>query len=341
MIFNSNVNITNNSTGGEQATPVISVDHNGLITATAGNKKATHQLPTKGSESYTPGELGQIIAHGQYLTGPQIIAGDEDLKAENIKSGVNIFGIDGEFVGSGGEQATPVISVGSNGLITAKAGDKKATYQLNTTGGIAYKPGASDQTISAGQYLIKDITVLGDEDLIAENIKSGVQIFDVTGAYVGASEAPVITVDNTGLVTAVAGDKSSTKQIICTETFYEYTISDDFFINLTKEIKSIISISILGALSFTIDGDRYRERIIITTSPVQGNYEANGYGDLDILWASYSVADKQYDFAAAEYGEFVIESNTLTIYLNGILSDYSYIPNAIEADICVNYIPKD
>ena len=47
-------------------------------------------------------------------------------------------------------------------------------------------PGASEQTVSPdeGKYL-SSVTVAGDEDLLAGNIKSGVEIFGVTGTLIG------------------------------------------------------------------------------------------------------------------------------------------------------------
>lgn len=46
-------------------------------------------------------------------------------------------------------------------------------------------PGINNQTIAAGQYLSGAQTVLGDSDLQASNIRSGVSIFNVAGAFTG------------------------------------------------------------------------------------------------------------------------------------------------------------
>lgn len=43
----------------------------------------------------TPGTEDQTIAAGNYLSGDQTIKGDANLVAENIKSGVSIFGVEG------------------------------------------------------------------------------------------------------------------------------------------------------------------------------------------------------------------------------------------------------
>ena len=92
-------------------------------------------------------------------------------------------------------QATPTISVSSSGLITASAtqgaglvsaGTKSATKQLTTQAAQTITPGTSNKTISSGLYLTGTQTINGDANLIAENIKKGVSIFGVAGAFVGA-----------------------------------------------------------------------------------------------------------------------------------------------------------
>ena len=102
----------------EQATPNISVDTNGLITASAeqsagyvssGTKSATKQLTTKTAATITPSTSNQTIDAGTYLTGIQTILGDENLKKENIKNGVSIFGIHGSLIADGESVSYPTL----------------------------------------------------------------------------------------------------------------------------------------------------------------------------------------------------------------------------------------
>ena len=90
--------------GGEQATPVISVNNsNGLITATAGTKTSTHQLAFQPAKTITPVTVNQTaVSSGCYTGGAVTVKGDSNLVAGNIKSGVNIFGVTGTYAGSGG-----------------------------------------------------------------------------------------------------------------------------------------------------------------------------------------------------------------------------------------------
>lgn len=94
-----------------QATPSITVSTGGLITAkstqsagyvVSGTKQATKQLTVQAAQTITPGTSNKTISSGRYLTGTQTIKGDANLKAENIKSGVSIFGVSGSYEGSGG-----------------------------------------------------------------------------------------------------------------------------------------------------------------------------------------------------------------------------------------------
>lgn len=55
--------------------------------------------PTKGAQTYTPTTTDQTISSGRWLTGAQTIKGDANLVASNIKSGVSIFGVSGNYSG--------------------------------------------------------------------------------------------------------------------------------------------------------------------------------------------------------------------------------------------------
>lgn len=84
------------ASGGEQATPEISVNSSGLITATAGVKSSTYQLAFQAAKTITPSTISQVAVSSGYYTGGNItVAGDSNLVASNIKSGVSIFGVDG------------------------------------------------------------------------------------------------------------------------------------------------------------------------------------------------------------------------------------------------------
>lgn len=65
------------------------------------SKVTVHPTPSQ-SKSVTPSSVDQnIIPDNGRLLSSVAVSGDADLVAENIKSGVNIFGIDGTFEGKG------------------------------------------------------------------------------------------------------------------------------------------------------------------------------------------------------------------------------------------------
>ena len=51
----------------------------------------------KSAQTYTPGISNQVISSGQYLTGDQTVASDQNLVAANIKNGVSIFSVTGNY----------------------------------------------------------------------------------------------------------------------------------------------------------------------------------------------------------------------------------------------------
>lgn len=136
----------------EQATPTITVNTGGLITASAtqsagyvsaGTKSITKQLTTQAAKTVTPSTSSQTaVASGRYTTGTVTVA------------------------------AIPSTYV-------------KPTA---TKGATTYTPTTSNQTIAAGTYCSGAQTIKGDANLVAGNIKSGVSIFGVTGTYAGTTE---------------------------------------------------------------------------------------------------------------------------------------------------------
>ena len=197
-----------------QATPTISVDNSGKITATseqsagyvaAGTKSATKQLSTQAAQTITPGTTDKTIASGKYLTGKQTVKGDSNLLASNIKSGVSIFGVSGSY--TGGIDTSDATATAGDILSgkTAYVNGGKITGSISSKAAASYTPGTADQTISSGQYLSGAQTIKGDSNLVAGNIKSGVSIFGVSGSYSGSSGGGSLT-SKSGTITTSSFD---------------------------------------------------------------------------------------------------------------------------------------
>ena len=135
--------------GGEQATPVISVNTSGLITATAGTKSSTHQLAFQPAKTITPGTASQIAVSSGYYTGGNItVAGDSNLVAKNIKSGVSIFGVSGTLVeGSGSSGSAAAWSENEDAMVT-KTLSSYFNDRVNIIGDNAFQNYRSLTTVS-------------------------------------------------------------------------------------------------------------------------------------------------------------------------------------------------
>lgn len=152
-----------------QATPSISIDSNGKITASAtqtagyvsaGTKSGTKQMTTKSATTYTPGTSNQTIASGTYLTGTQTIKGDANLVAGNIKSGVSIFGIAGTYEGSGSGGG----SGSSSGTVSVTVHNQSmnAVYYWDVNGAICEVAPYFTQTVNALNGVLIHAQEMGD-----------------------------------------------------------------------------------------------------------------------------------------------------------------------------------
>lgn len=107
--------ITASVSGSQSVTPSVTAGY--ISSGTAGTVTVsgsdTEQLTTKAAATITPSTSNQTIAAGTYLTGAQTIAGDPDLKASNIKSGVTIFNVAGSLTSATVSQdaTTKVLSI--------------------------------------------------------------------------------------------------------------------------------------------------------------------------------------------------------------------------------------
>ena len=230
------------------------------VTAVVRGSVITGDMPNNGEFVFTPNAEGISKGGGYYES--IIIEGDSDLKSDNIKEGITIFGVTGthqggsdidlsvvtatadkvlegsKFISSNGsvvdgtiktvkatlsdnvatvpkgyiataqtltvtEMSTPTVS---SNVVTIGKGYNKA--QKTVTVGTAkaattITPGTADQTVAANTYLTGALTVKGDTNLTASNIKEGVTIFGVAGSLTagepGGSDSPYIQVSNSSV----------------------------------------------------------------------------------------------------------------------------------------------
>lgn len=137
------------------------------------------------------------------------------------------------------EAATPTISVNAQtGLITAETqqaggfvteGTKAASQQMQIQEAQTITPGTTPQTIQANVYLTGAQTILGDENLVPENIKDNVSIFGVTGTYGGGGSTGdfavplTVYVSSGAIVTAQNGDTTLVTTAIANQAQFSLT----------------------------------------------------------------------------------------------------------------------
>lgn len=203
----------------------------------------------KAAEIITPGTADQVIGANQFLTGEQTIRGDGDLKAANIRAGVEIFGVTGSYGGEG-----------------VNLQEKSAT------------PSASQQVIQpdSGYDGLSKVTVAGDADLIPGNIKSGAEIFGVAGSYAG--EAPMLqekTATANGEYTPDEGYDGLSKVTVNVETGGAEPVLQEKTIAPTESAQAVtpdegydgLSRVNVGAISSTYVGSGITKKSAATITP--------------------------------------------------------------------------
>ena len=156
--------VTKNVLSATQATPTISINSaTGVITATAtqtagyvatGTKSSTHQLAFQAAKTITPTTVNQTAVSSGYFTGGTItVKGDSNLVAGNIKSGVSIFGVTGNYQGtgggSGGNGDTSIEDALITGTLTSYTNDR-----ITTIGSGAFYNYTSLSTVSFGNVSV-------------------------------------------------------------------------------------------------------------------------------------------------------------------------------------------
>ena len=126
------------------------------------------------------------VANGS-ATGPTSLTGS----SATISTGTNTITLT-----KSGITTTPTVTAGYISSGTASTATVTLTASVTTKAAATITPGTSNQTIAAGTYLTGTQTIAGDADLVAANIKAGVQIFNTTGSYTSdatASAADIIS----------------------------------------------------------------------------------------------------------------------------------------------------
>ena len=203
------------------------------------------------------------------------VYGDADLTAANVKKGVNIFGVTGTMEGKLPTQTKPPVV-----------------------------PGTADKTVSADSgYTLSSVTVKGDANLTAANIKAGSSIFGVSGSVSPAlpGEPRYVT-------------PSATQQVILPNTG-----------------KSISSVTVYG------DADLKPENIKsgVDIFGVLGTLAAGGGGEIQVVrgqedsfYTSLTVSDLPFRPMAAI--SYAVASEFYMPIFNAVINEPSIVSNTVS-----------
>ena len=175
----------------------VSASTSGVVTVTPdsgydGLSQVKVNMILRQAKTVTPGTADQTVSPDSGYQGLSSVTveGDADLVAGNIKNGVSIFGVNGSYAPSVVTQEKSCTPSTSQQEITPDSGKylSKVTVAAAPLETKSVTPSASQQTItpSSGKIGMSQVTVAGDADLVAGNIKKDIVIFGVTGTYEGS-----------------------------------------------------------------------------------------------------------------------------------------------------------
>ena len=187
--------------------PAVAADIlNGKEAIDKDGNKITGTIATKTSSNLTVSGATVTAPAGYYASNATktIASGSAKTPATTITKNptisVNSSGLITASV-SGTQNVTPTVTAGyvSSGTAGTITVSGSATKQLTAQAAKTITPTTSNQTaVASGRYTTGAVTVKGDSNLVAENIKSGTSIFGVTGTYEGgtggAGESCTITI---------------------------------------------------------------------------------------------------------------------------------------------------
>lgn len=214
------------------------------------------------------------VSKSEIITGTFTI--DNELTAQDNLISQITTALEGKAANSGIDtsDATATASDILNGK-TAYANGKKITGTIASQAAKTVTPSTSSQTaVAKNMYTTGVVTVAGDSNLVAENIKNGISIFGVAGTYEGSGSGGGSSIETCTLTIAFDGPPSPGGEI--------YYISSD----LTLQVYMVYagSITVMKNSIITL----YQVSVMTTTTTLDeitsgmGNYSYYITGDATI-----------------------------------------------------------
>lgn len=165
---------------------------NGVTALKNDGTDITGSIASKTSSDLTASGATVTAPAGYYASSASkaVASGSASTPATTITANPSISVSSGGLITasvSASQSVTPTVSAGyvSSGTAGTVSVSGSNSSQLPTQAAQTITPTTTNQTIASGKYLTGAQTILGDANLLAENIKKDVVIFGITGTYEG------------------------------------------------------------------------------------------------------------------------------------------------------------
>lgn len=175
------------------------------VTAYASGTKYTGSIETKTSSDMTASGATVTAPAGYYATAQSKSVSSGSVTVPATASGTSATVSHGTNTVTLKKTISVTPSVTTAGYVSAgTAGNMEVTLTgtVTTKGATTYTPTTSNQTIASGTLLTGTQTILGDANLVAGNIKSGVSLFN--GAIVGTLSSATVSQDGTTKILSIS-----------------------------------------------------------------------------------------------------------------------------------------
>ena len=152
------------------------VKYTGTIASKSGSDLTASGDTVTVPAGYYSAQASKAVASGS-ATAPASISGT----SATLSTGTNTLTLSKTI------SVTPSVTAGYVASGTAGNSNVSLTASVTTKAAATITPGTSSQSIAAGTYLTGAQTIVGDQNLVASNIKSGVSIFGINGSLTSAT----------------------------------------------------------------------------------------------------------------------------------------------------------
>ncbi|MBU5441199.1 hypothetical protein [Paenibacillus sp. MSJ-34] len=172
-------------------------------TAYARGQKLTGTMPNRGIQTITPGSADKAIPDGYIAPGSKVV-GDPDLIPGNIRSGKDIFGVVGNVIEALGDAAAGEVLAGRT---FSKAGQAGIAGTMPNRGAVSQTITQQNgqYTIPAGYHNGAGKVIAQFANLIASNVRQGINIGGVIGSLVEGKKFATGTTQNSGSSLIITG----------------------------------------------------------------------------------------------------------------------------------------